>query len=182
VRTPGRELLAAATEALGGAPFVAEDLGVIDGDVIALRDEFGLPGMAVLEFAFGDAGGDEHLPENHVERQVAYTGTHDNDTLVGWWRKASPHVRERVRRYLGVRGEKEREIARRFVAAALGSVARLAVIPMQDLLGLGPEARMNLPGGPPGASWRWRLRNDELTPRRLDAIRELVVASGRADQ
>jgi 4-alpha-glucanotransferase len=179
VRTPGRELLLAAKAALGGAPFVAEDLGVIDGEVIALRDAFDLPGMAVLQFGFGDGAGEEHLPQNHRERQVVYTGTHDNDTLVGWWRSAGRDVREHARRVLGARGA-EREIARRLVAAALGSVARLAVIPMQDLLGAGSEARMNTPGSPPGASWRWRLRGGELTPRRADAIRGMIEASGRA--
>jgi len=179
VRSPGLELLTAAVAALGGAPFVAEDLGVIDGDVLALRDAFRLPGMAVLQFGFGDAAGAEHLPHNHRARQVVYTGTHDNDTLVGWWRAAGADVRDHARRYLGARLG-EREIARRLVEATLGSVARLAVIPMQDLLGLGSAARMNTPGGPSGASWWWRLDGHELTARRADAIRELVEASGRA--
>jgi 4-alpha-glucanotransferase len=177
-KAPGRELLAAAVDALGGAPFVAEDLGVIDGDVLALRDAFDLPGMAVLQFGFGDGAAPEHLPRNHRERQIVYTGTHDNDTLVGWWRKAGADVREHVRRHLGVRGG-EREVVPRLVRDALGSVAQLAVIPMQDLLGLGSEARMNTPGGRPGASWRWRLRGRELTARRADEIRALVEASGR---
>lgn len=179
VRAPGRELLEAARARLGRAPFVAEDLGLVGEDVLALRDAFGLPGMAVLQFGFGDGAGAAHLPENHRERQVVYTGTHDNDTLVGWWRAAGADVREHVRRTLRVRGG-EREIARTLVEAALESVARLAVIPMQDLLGLGSEARMNTPGSPPGRSWRWRLEGKELTLRRVGAIRELIEASGRA--
>jgi 4-alpha-glucanotransferase len=179
VRAPGRELLAAAADALGGTPFVAEDLGVIDDDVLALRDAFGLPGMAVLQFGFGDENGAEHLPQNHRASQVVYTGTHDNDTLVGWWLAAGADVRDHVRRFLCSRGG-EREIARRLVQAVLDSVARLAVIPMQDLLGLGSEARMNTPGGPPGESWRWRLRGHELNARRAEEIRKKIEASGRA--
>jgi 4-alpha-glucanotransferase len=178
VRTPGRELLAAAAAALGGTPFVAEDLGVIDADVLALRDEHRLPGMAVAQFGFGAAGGPEHLPENHRARQVAYAGTHDNDTLLGWWRSSGADVRADVRRRLGERGG-EKAIARRLLAATLGSRARLAVIPMQDLLGLGSEARMNTPGAPPGRSWRWRLGGRELTDRRAEAIRAMIEASGR---
>jgi 4-alpha-glucanotransferase len=179
-RSPGRELLAAASGALGGAPFAAEDLGEIDDDVLALRDAFDLPGMAVLQFAFGGDADSVHLPHNHRERLIAYTGTHDNDTLLGWWRTAGPEVRGRVRRYLGLRGDDERAICRRLVLACLGSVAGLAVLPVQDILGLGSEARTNVPGARPGASWLWRLFGGELDARRASGFRRLLEVFGRA--
>lgn len=181
VRAPGRELLSAAVAAIGGAPFAAEDLGDIDDEVVALRDRFGLPGMAVLQFAFGGGPDSEHLPHNHRERLVAYTGTHDNDTLLGWWRAADEAVRRHARRYTGARGG-EASACGRLARACLGSAARLAVLQAQDLVGLGSGARTNTPGAPPGSSWRWRLRGGELDARRAARWRRRIADTGRDQQ
>ena len=174
VKAPGREILAAAAAAMGDLPFVAEDLGVIDEDVVALRDAFDLPGMAVLQFGFGGGSDSPHLPHNYRERLVAYTGTHDNDTLRGWWRTADAAAREHALRYLGVRRGSDAAICGHLVRACLGSVAGLAILTVQDLLGLGSEARTNLPGAPPGASWLWRLAGGALGARRAADIRGLL--------
>lgn len=182
VKGPGAALFEAAEGALGPLPFVAENLGVITPAVEALRERFGLPGMAILQFAFGtDPQGPDFRPHNYPRNRVAYTGTHDNDTTVGWWTSGVGHStrteaqleteRAFVRRYLGTDG---REIHWDFIRAVLGSVADSAMIPVQDLLGLGSEARMNEPGTSRG-NWRWRLRADALTPAiaaRLAALAE----------
>jgi 4-alpha-glucanotransferase len=153
VEAPGAELLTAATDAFGRLPLLAEDLGVITPPVEALRDEFGLPGMRVLQFGFDGSAANPHVPHNYVPGCVAYTGTHDNDTTTGWFASLDPHSRDRVCAYLGCR---EEDAVHACLRAVLASVARLAVLPMQDLLGLGSEARMNLPGSAAG-HWRWRL-------------------------
>ncbi|MCF7984530.1 MAG: 4-alpha-glucanotransferase [Thiohalocapsa sp.] len=164
---PGMDLFDVLFAALGervdgGLPLIAEDLGVITEDVIALRDALGLPGMAILQMAFEDTafGEPRFLPHNHRGRMAVYTGTHDNDTLVGWWAKLKPELRDRALAYLRSDG---REIQWDFIAAALASVADLAVFPIQDALGLGSEARMNRPGSA-GGNWRWRLAAGQLTP------------------
>jgi 4-alpha-glucanotransferase len=151
-------------------PFVAENLGVITPEVEALRERFGLPGMAILQFAFGtDPQAPDFKPHNYPRNRVAYTGTHDNDTTVGWWTGEVGHStrsntdleyeREHARRYLALDG---REINWEFIRAVLASVADTAIIPTQDLLGLGSEARLNRPGTISG-NWRWRLRPGQLT-------------------
>ncbi len=155
---PGIALFDALRSALGDLPVVAEDLGIIDAGVHELLAATGLPGMRVLQFAFGGHARDIHLPHNHVPNSVAYTGTHDNDTTLGWWRSTSDHVRDHVRRYFGVDGH---DLVWDLVRAALGSVAETAVIPMQDVLCLGSEARMNTPAVCDG-NWGWRLRGDQL--------------------
>ena len=161
-KAPGRALFAKLREIFGAeAPIIAEDLGFITEEVKALRDESGLPGMRVLEFAFdanesGSAFNPDNgfLPHNYVQRTVAYTGTHDNDTLVGWLAKASPAERNYVATYLGCQ---EEEAARALVREAWKSVAAWAVAPMQDILGLGSEARMNTPSTL-GGNWSWRMK------------------------
>jgi 4-alpha-glucanotransferase len=182
VKGPGAALFEDVRSALAleHLPFVAENLGVITPDVEALRQRFGLPGMAILQFAFGtDPQAPDFKPHNYQRNLVVYTGTHDNDTTVGWWTGAVGHStrsdadiadeRERATRYLGLDG---REIHWEFIRAVMASVAGTAIVPAQDLLGLGSEARMNRPGSASG-NWRWRLRPGQLTQdtmRRLGAM------------
>ena len=163
-------------------PFVAENLGVITPAVEALRQRFGLPGMAILQFAFGtDPQAPDFKPHNYSRNLVVYSGTHDNDTTVGWWTSAIGHStrsdsdianeREHAARYLALDG---REIHWEFIRAVMASVADTAIVPAQDLLGLGSDARMNRPGTASG-NWRWRLRPGELTEetmRRLGVMAE----------
>lgn len=151
---PGQALLDALGTALGSLPLVAEDLGLITEDVTRLRLRADLPGMRVLQFAFDSDAENPYLPHNYERNTVAYTGTHDNNTLAGWWYDdCDDDLRERVRAYLGEPGEPVPDALERLL---LASVAHLAVLPMQDILGLGGEARMNTPGTLEG-NWRWRL-------------------------
>ena len=168
---PGRDLFAAIRQELGSLPIYAEDLGLITPAVEALRDELQLPGMRVLQFAFGDDDkAADYRPHNYPRDCVVYTGTHDNDTTVGWFRSEAGEgttrdedqvARERdfTLRYLGSDG---REIHWDMIRAALGSVADTAIIPLQDLLGLPSTARMNQPGTGTG-NWRWRMKPGEIT-------------------
>jgi 4-alpha-glucanotransferase len=156
----GDALLTALNARLGALPLVAEDLGMITDDVRALRDRFGLPGMAVLQFAFDGTPDNPHLPANHVENGVVYTGTHDNDTTLGWYTKLTETERARVHSLLGL-GEAAK--APDFlIDAAYASRARLAVVPLQDLLALDSPGRMNVPGKAEG-NWRWRFHWSDLT-------------------
>ncbi len=144
-------------------PFVAEDLGIITPEVAALRDNFGLPGMAVLQFAFEPSPengewGHPYLPHNHTKNQVVYTGTHDNDTTNGWFWSAPEVERDRVRRYLSCRDD---EMPWKLVLSAWRSVADSAIVPIQDLLGFGSDCRMNTPGTIEG-NWSWRMGRDAL--------------------
>jgi 4-alpha-glucanotransferase len=188
VKGPGAAFFQALQGALGEAlPIVAENLGVITPEVEALRRRFGFPGMAILQFAFGsDSQANEFLPHNHTRDLVVYTGTHDNDTIVGWWtsagaadstRTAAEVERERdsCRRYFATDGS---QIHWDFVRAAQASVARRAVVPVQDLLGLGTEARMNLPGRA-ADNWGWRLAPGQLTGEAGRRLRELTELYGR---
>jgi 4-alpha-glucanotransferase len=188
VKGPGAQLFDAMRSALNVAqlPFVAENLGVITPEVEALREQFGLPGMAILQFAFGtDPQAPDFKPHNYPRNRVVYTGTHDNDTTVGWWsgdvghstRSTSDVERERehVRRYFGVDGH---EVQWDFIRAVLASVADMVIVPAQDLLGLGSDARMNRPGTT-GGNWRWRLRPGQLTPAILNRLGEMSVLYDR---
>jgi 4-alpha-glucanotransferase len=172
VKGPGAALFDALRSALGvdRLPFVAENLGVITPEVEALRERLGLPGMAILQFAFGtDPQAPDFKPHNYPRNRVVYTGTHDNDTTVGWWTGEVGHStrsnteieteRQYARRYLGFDG---REVHWEFIRAVLASVADTAIVPAQDLLGLGSAARMNRPGTV-GGNWRWRLLPGQLT-------------------
>ncbi|MCC5870372.1 MAG: 4-alpha-glucanotransferase [Gammaproteobacteria bacterium] len=156
--TPGHELLGWLSERLGGLPLVAEDLGTITPEVLALRDAFDLPGMLVMQFAFDGSPDNPYLPGNHVENMVVYTGTHDNDTTLGWYRQLDERTRALVHEAIGGDGA---QMPLPLIRAALASPAKLAVIPMQDLLGLGGEARMNVPGVAEG-NWRWRFSWDQV--------------------
>jgi len=175
VETPGRELFAAVRAALGPFPVIAEDLGLVTPEVHALRRELGFPGMKVLQFAFGGGADNPYLPHNHEQDSAVYTGTHDNDTTAGWYATLDERTRDHVRRYLAVDGH---DIAWDFIRAALASVARIAVIPVQDVLALGSEARMNYPGRPHG-NWSWRLRPGQLTPAHAARLRALSELYGR---
>ncbi len=177
VRGPGADLFKAVEEALGELPILAEDLGVITPDVIALRDRFGFPGMNVLQFAWGESKASENrfLPHNHEHNSVVYTGTHDNDTTLGWYQNADPSQRDHVRRYLRRDGS---DISWDMVRLALSSVADMAVVPLQDLMGLGSEARMNYPSVPSG-NWTWRYTPDQLTGGIKQGLIELTELYGR---
>jgi 4-alpha-glucanotransferase len=184
---PGAALFRRLRAALGPLPLIAEDLGVVTPEVKALRDRLGLPGMRVLQFAFGDdPEADSYKPHNYPRRCVVYTGTHDNDTTVGWFRDRGSGRSTRGRaaiaaeraaalRYLGSDG---REIHWDLIRVALGSVADLAIVPAQDLLGLGSAARMNRPGTASG-NWRWRLQPGALDAALAARLARLAEASHR---
>ncbi|MCC7361371.1 MAG: 4-alpha-glucanotransferase [Anaerolineales bacterium] len=172
---PQGDLLAAVQAGLGSLPIIAEDLGVITPAVEALRDGFGLPGMKILQFAFGGATEDRFLPHTYDKNCVVYTGTHDNDTTLGWYTAATAGERDFVRRYLARDG---RDIAWDLIRLAWASVANLAVAPLQDVLSLGTAARMNLPGRL-GDNWSWRFRAGQLTPSLLDQLADLTTVYAR---
>lgn len=175
VKGPGADLFQAVRDALGELPIIAEDLGLITPEVEALRDALGFPGMRILQFAFEGDASNPFLPHNFVRNTVIYTGSHDNDTTAGWYETATEHERDFVRRYLDSDGS---EIAWKLVRLAFSSVANQAIVPLQDVLGLGTEARMNFPGRPSG-NWRWRYRAEMLTPELSGRLRELVRLFGR---
>jgi 4-alpha-glucanotransferase len=172
---PGRRFFETARAALGSLPFVAEDLGVITPDVAELRDLFNLPGMRVLQFGFS-RDDNSHLPHRHVPNCVVYTGTHDNDTARGWFGRAGDEERRRACDYFGSDG---REIEWDMIRAALESVAETAVAPIQDLLGLGSEARLNTPGLAEG-NWRWQAPEDAFRDDVAARLRRLAELTGRA--
>ncbi|HYL04238.1 MAG TPA: 4-alpha-glucanotransferase [Steroidobacteraceae bacterium] len=174
--TPGADLLQRLREEFSDLPLVAEDLGVITPDVLALKDGFGLPGMRVLQFAFDGDAANPHLPHRHERGCVVYTGTHDNDTLRGWCARLDADTAARVAFYLDAAPER---VPAALIRAALGSVAQLAVVPAQDLLGLGPEARLNTPGTLSG-NWTWRLPPGALTAELARSCAQLNAAFGRA--
>ena len=170
---PKDDLFVKLREALGGLPFFAEDLGYITPDVHELRERLKIPGMAVLQFGFGDVGAHAHLPHTFTTEKVVYTGTHDNDTLLGWWASgATDYEREQVAVYLG---RCEDGVNWAMIRAASNSVASRCVVPLQDALGLGSDARMNTPSRPDG-NWRWRFPAESLRPdmaRKLAALAEI---------
>jgi 4-alpha-glucanotransferase len=188
VKGPGSKLFRAAREALGELPLVAENLGVITPEVEAIRAEFGFPGMSILQFAFGnDPQGPGFRPHNYPREIVSYTGTHDCDTTVGWWTSEGPgdstrtpgdirREREYACRYLNTGGT---EIHWVMIRALLASVADTVLIPLQDVLGLGREARMNQPATL-GGNWRWRYSRDMLSGGVANRLRELVELYDRA--
>jgi 4-alpha-glucanotransferase len=186
VKGPGAAFFEALQAALGRLPIVAEDLGVITPAVEALRDGYGFPGMAILQFAFGtDAQANGFLPHNYPKNKVVYTGTHDNDTVAGWW---TAGVGESTRTAAEVEKEHERALAYcggdgtaihwDFIRTLFVSVADTAIVPLQDVLGAGGRARMNLPGRA-GGNWRWRFSASDLTPGIRARLRALTEGSGR---
>jgi 4-alpha-glucanotransferase len=159
---PGQEFFTAATACLGPLPVIAEDLGLITPDVEALRDHFGYPGMKILHFAFGSGANNPYLPHNYQRNCVVYTGTHDNDTTVGWWQQL---------------GEEERPVAA-LLRLAAASVSRLCIFPLQDLLWLDSAARFNRPGAPDG-NWQWRWQGDSLPANCREFLQDLTTLYGR---
>lgn len=175
---PGAELFQALKSALGELPLIAEDLGVITPPVDALRKDFALPGMNVLQFAFGGAQEDRFFPHNFERRSVVYTGTHDNETTAGWHANLRPAERELLERYAP---SAESDAVWTLIRLAWAAVADLAVVPLQDVLRLGNEARMNLPGTADG-NWRWRVQPDAVTPAILNRLAELTTTYQRWPQ
>jgi 4-alpha-glucanotransferase len=174
VHAPGADLLTAVQTALGGLPLIAEDLGVITPEVEALRDRFGLPGMRILQFAF-DKPDNRFLPHHYVRNTVVYTGTHDNDTTVGWFLSLPEHDKWFIDRYApGARYE----IAWGLIRLAWSSVAGYALTPLQDLLSLSTEARMNYPGRPEN-NWRWRFITGQVTPQLIDRLGDITALYSR---
>ncbi|MDG4550607.1 MAG: 4-alpha-glucanotransferase [Candidatus Contendobacter sp.] len=174
-QAPGDELFRALRAEFGGLPLVAEDLGIITPEVEALRDAHGLPGMKVLHFAFGGGADNPYLPHNHIANSVVYTGTHDNNTTLGWFAELDGQTRAHLFDYLGGGPERMPELLTR---TAFASVARLAVVPMQDVLELGGADRMNQPGVAQG-NWRWRFRWEQIGPGVAEHYRHLLTLYGR---
>lgn len=177
---PGADLFHALEAALGTLPVVAEDLGVITEPVRALRDQFHFPGMGVLQFAFNGDPSNEFLPHNYRRRLVAYTGTHDNNTLRGWWTDdLDPASRAQARQYLDV--QEEAALFDRSLRMLMASVAERVITPLQDVMELGADARMNTPGQEKH-NWTWRYTSDQLTPAMLDHLRACTETFGRVPQ
>ena len=177
-RGPGADFFRAVRASLGGLPFIAEDLGLITPDVNALRDEFHFPGMRVLQFAFDGDADNPYLPRHYVPNTVVYTGTHDNATTRGWYEDLPASQRRHFWTYLGRAEGTAAEAAPELMRLAWSSVAALAIAPLQDLLDLGNEARMNVPGRP-GGNWRWRCPEAMAAGPAFEWLRDLTRTSGR---
>jgi 4-alpha-glucanotransferase len=175
---PGAELFQAIADSLGELPFIAEDLGLITPDVVALRDQFQVPSTRVLQFAFDGKPDNPHLPQNYSANTVAYTGTHDNPTTRGWFDGLSEAERQTVWNCLKRPGGGTGEVAAALIELAWASSAALAIAPLQDLLNLGNEARMNMPGRADG-NWAWRCTEDMLKPAVFQWLYDLTAASQR---
>ncbi|MCG6933484.1 MAG: 4-alpha-glucanotransferase [Gallionella sp.] len=169
VTGPGEKLFETFANVFPHLPIIAEDLGLITPDVIELRDKFNLPGMRILQFAFGDGEGNLFLPHHYVPNTVAYTGTHDNDTILGWWNTLSPHEKGFAQHYLQTDGTDIQWVMMRAIS---NSQANLVMFTMQDVLGLNGENRMNLPGQSSG-SWEWRFSWDQVQPEHARILAEM---------
>jgi 4-alpha-glucanotransferase len=183
VKVPGARMFEVLERERGRLPIIAEDLGVITPEVGALRERFGFPGMRILQFAFDsgeaesrDAADNRFLPHNHAADSVVYTGTHDNDTTRGWWKSRTQRERDYLDSYCP---SSEPEIEWRFIRMAMQSVCRFSVVPMQDVLGLGAEARMNTPGTSSGNNWTWRAADGFCAPALAERLRTLAALYGR---
>ena len=170
----GDEMLSLLQQQVGSLPIVAEDLGLITSEVDELRKKYALPGMKVLQFAFSDEADNTHLPHNYAQDFVAYTGTHDNNTTTGWLQSLKVEERRKVDHYLGVENADVWQLIRK----AEESVARLAILPIQDILGLASTARTNTPGTVKG-NWIWRMRPDQLKPAQGKRLLEMTRLFGR---
>jgi 4-alpha-glucanotransferase len=177
---PSAGLFLAVQKELNALPFIAEDLGMITNDVYALRDEFRLPGMRILQFAFDGHPDNPHLPDNYVSNTVVYTGTHDNPPTRGWFEALPPEQRQNVWRYLKRSEGQPNDVAPALMEAAWSSRAALAMAPLQDVLNLGNEARMNVPGRPSG-NWKWRCTEEMLSGPAFERLRELTNSAHRLD-
>ena len=183
VKAPGHALFQRLKDALGGLPFLAEDLGLITPEVDQLREDFGLPGMRILQFGFADRGGHLYLPHRYVRNTVVYTGTHDNNTTLGWWREdATPVERKNVQTYTR-HFDHDGEVVWTMIKLAAASVADTCIFPLQDILHLGGEGRMNTPSAPEG-NWTWRYGMQALHPdfaSQMAAIMEMTDRDGAED-
>lgn len=175
VAGPGAKLFEAFEKALPNLPIIAEDLGLITPDVVELRDKFKLPGMRILQFAFAEGEDHPFLPQNYVPNTVAYTGTHDNDTMIGWWNTASDKEKNYARQHLRSDGTK---IQWDMIRALSSSQANIVIFPLQDVLGLSGEHRMNYPGHPCG-NWEWRFSWDQVQPWHSKRLAEIAAKHGR---
>lgn len=173
---PGIDFFSSIKIALGDLPVIAEDLGNLSEEVVELRNETGFPGMKILQFAFDSDEENHYLTHSYDKNCVVYTGTHDNDTVTGWYYKAKGHDKEHVRDYFDT--PVDDEIHWRFIKAAWRSVANMALAPMQDFLGLGSESRINIPGVP-GGNWKWRMKEEDLTKELSDEIKRITKLYGR---
>ena len=178
VKAPGQALFARLREVFGDLPFIAEDLGLITPEVDELREHFGMPGMRILQFGFAERGSHLYLPHRFLPNTVVYTGTHDNNTTLGWWQQdATPAERENARTYLGDIAN-DREVPWAMVRLAARSVANFAILPLQDVLVLGGEARMNNPAGG-SLNWAWRFGREALRPEFASALAALMEMTDR---
>ena len=173
---PGIALFETMKEVLGEKKVIAEDLGVLTESVLELVANTGFPGMKVLQFAFGRDADNAYLPHNHKKNSIVYTGTHDNETTVGWYWNLDEHTRKHVKDYFDITDETK--VNWTFIRAALSSVADTVVIPMQDYLGLGNEARINTPSTL-GSNWEWRMKEDACTSELAEKIKKLMKVYGR---
>jgi len=180
IKAPGDEFFETLRSRLGNLPVMAEDLGVITPEVEALRDRFQFPGMKILQFAFGEGPDNPYLPHHYVQNCVVYTGTHDNNTTLGWWWQASSQEKQFLAHYLGYGSPEDiQEIHWVLIRTALASTADLAILPLQDLLGLGGDGRMNDPSQAAG-NWRWRYPDSDLLTAELSQrLRELTQLYSR---
>lgn len=180
VRGPGAALFKAVFQTLGEKPVIVEDLGSITPAVKALRDELGFPGMRILQFAFDGKSTHPYLPHNYISNTLVYTGTHDNNTTTGWYNDLADYEKERVLRYLGASWTlSPGEVTWQLVRLAWASVADLAIAPLQDLLGIGSEGRMNKPGFL-GGNWDWRYHPDSLSDWLRSNLSEITLLFGRS--
>jgi 4-alpha-glucanotransferase len=177
IEAPGKEFFETLNQDLGKLPILAEDLGVITPEVEKLRDTFGFPGMKILHFAFGSDPGNPYLPFNYDRNCVVYTGTHDNNTTVGWYKTLSDHEKTNLMNYLGCLSQEG--IHWDMIRLALSSTANLCIIPLQDLMGLGSDARMNVPNQAEG-NWSWRYQPEMLHDGIRDRLHTLTQLFGRA--
>lgn len=175
IKGPGEHLFDALQAAMGTLPIIAEDLGVITPEVIALRDRYNFPGMKILQFAFGSGPDNLDLPHNHTKHEIVYTGTHDNDTTRGWYNSIPDSERCEMNNYFGSSGD---DCVGDLTRAALMSIADTAIMPFQDILKLGSEARMNVPGTPHG-NWEWRFSWDMVPQELAASLRSQLERYGR---
>jgi 4-alpha-glucanotransferase len=181
VQGPGADFFEAVHRELGHLPFIAEDLGLITPDVVALRDKFSLPGMRVLQFAFDGHADNPHLPKNFTPNTIVYTGTHDNTTTRGWFEGLPESTRRTVWSYVDQSSRTIDKVVWELVRLAWSSRAGLAIVPLQDVLNLGVEGRMNQPGTTQG-NWRWRCTEEMLAASVFENLRDLTAASGRSPE
>jgi len=177
VKAPGEALLQALSDAFSGLPLVAEDLGVITDEVNALRQNFNLPGMRILQFAFGSGADNPYLPHNYDRNTVVYTGTHDNDTTRGWYDALDDAMRKDVENYLGYKLDENMPWS--LIQLALASVANMAILPLQDIFELATEARMNVPGTTEG-NWSWRFNGEMMREEVSARLHKLICSYGRS--